>query len=161
MRAANFTVSSMHGVLVADAIHFPAVGWSNVSIMNNIQTLIIDLAPQHGSSITACVRFLLPHAPELLTNISTLLAEQPHPVLHWRGLRLRHRPHPEPVRCRLDVRPPVRHLHGLLPDTFRHSPLRPRMEGEATGAAASRRGISCESIKTACGACTFNTGTNL
>ena len=118
--------------------------------MNNIQTLIIDLAPQHGSSITACVRFLLPHAPELLTNISTLLAEQPHPVLHWRGLRLRHRPHPEPVRCRLDVRPPVRHLHGLLPDTFRHASLRTRLEGEAARAATGRRGCRRKIVENDC-----------
>ncbi|TBU34756.1 major facilitator superfamily domain-containing protein [Dichomitus squalens] len=30
------------------------IGWVTVSLMNGAQTLIIDLAPQHGSAITAC-----------------------------------------------------------------------------------------------------------
>lgn len=33
-----------------------AVGWSCMAIMNSAQTLLVDLAPNHGSSITACVR---------------------------------------------------------------------------------------------------------
>ncbi|KAI0756845.1 MFS general substrate transporter [Daedaleopsis nitida] len=30
------------------------IGWTTVSMMNSAQTLIVDLAPQHGSAITAC-----------------------------------------------------------------------------------------------------------
>ncbi|KAI0328529.1 MFS general substrate transporter [Cubamyces sp. BRFM 1775] len=30
------------------------IGWSCVSIMNGAQTLLVDLAPNHGSAITAC-----------------------------------------------------------------------------------------------------------
>nr|ANC28058.1 major facilitator superfamily [Polyporus umbellatus] len=30
------------------------IGWTGIAIMNSAQTLIVDLAPQHSSSITAC-----------------------------------------------------------------------------------------------------------
>ncbi|CDO75510.1 hypothetical protein BN946_scf184935.g46 [Trametes cinnabarina] len=30
------------------------VGWTCVAIMNSVQTLLVDLAPMHGSAITAC-----------------------------------------------------------------------------------------------------------
>ncbi|KAI1788820.1 major facilitator superfamily domain-containing protein [Ganoderma leucocontextum] len=41
---------SLAGPLVLQII----IGWVTVSMMNSAQTLIIDLAPEHGSAITAC-----------------------------------------------------------------------------------------------------------
>ncbi|KAM5540996.1 hypothetical protein V8D89_005307 [Ganoderma adspersum] len=41
---------SVAGPLVLQVI----IGWVTVAMMNSAQTLIIDLAPEHGSAITAC-----------------------------------------------------------------------------------------------------------
>ncbi|KAH9944252.1 MFS general substrate transporter [Epithele typhae] len=41
---------SLAGSLVLQFI----IGWTCIAIMNNAQTLIVDLVPEHGSAITAC-----------------------------------------------------------------------------------------------------------
>ena len=40
----------------ADKEHL--VGYAIVSMMNSTQTLLVDLLPNQGSSVTACVRLL-------------------------------------------------------------------------------------------------------
>ena len=109
--------------------------------MNCAQTLIVDLAPDHGSAITACVSSLYPTLfSRLLSDPHRNSVEQPRPMLFWSSLRLSHRPHSEPLTTGVDVRPHYGHLLRVLPHTFCLASLRTRVASEATGTAAGFRG---------------------
>ena len=49
-----FPHTELHGL--ASHITFPEVGVTALTMMNTTQTLLIDMMPNQGSSITACVR---------------------------------------------------------------------------------------------------------
>lgn len=70
--------------------------------MNITQTILVDLAPGQGASVTACVRPLsqrLPFTSLLLTNH----AVQSREVRPWSSASLSHRHHHRSFRRRLDV----------------------------------------------------------
>ena len=119
-----------------------------MSILNCAQTLIVDLAPGQGSAITACVSSeSLPPSTSPFCDTRRISAEQPRQMLPRRSLRLRHTDHSQPITPRVDVRPHHGHLHRVLPRAVRLAPLRARVEGEAAGPAASRRGCPRQAVK--------------
>jgi len=61
-------------------------------IMNPIQTLLVDLMPSQGSSITACVRLGLPIPHEFHRFL--LLTEQHCPLLYGCCHGVRYKTHP-------------------------------------------------------------------
>ena len=108
--------------------------------MNCAQTLIVDLAPDHGSAITACVSSLRPTLFSWLPSDSHRNSvEQSRPMLFWSSLRLGHRPHSEPLTTGVDLRSHHGHLLRVLPHTFRLTSLRTRVASETTGAATGLR----------------------
>ncbi len=63
------------------------VGYTIVTIMNTVQTLLVDLNPSQGSSVTACVRLIF----RFISWIPLLIGfrtEQPCPMLIWSCLCL-------------------------------------------------------------------------
>ena len=114
------------------------VGWSCVSIMNGAQTLLVDLAPTHGSAITACV-CTGSLSLKICAYSLTAAIEQPNPLLFRRSLRLRDRPDLESARHGMDVRPPVRHLRHLLTHILGSHTLRARVACKEAGEATSCR----------------------
>lgn len=75
------------------------VGFFSMAIMNATQTLILDLVPDQGSSVTACVRlcslfFSLFHPFTGRINELKSFSEQPHPLRPQRDHGSSHSAHP-------------------------------------------------------------------
>jgi hypothetical protein len=70
-----------------------AVGMAAIAVLNSIQTLLIDLIPDQGSSITACVCPPFPITREFRRKFA-LPIEQYRPLLYGRWHCVRYEPHP-------------------------------------------------------------------
>jgi hypothetical protein len=126
--AIHQSVHFSYSAVRQDLTTSPTVGLTVVVIMNTIQTLLVDLVPDQGSSITACVRTT--PLPTMLTysKVSPLPTEQHRPLLYRRWHGVCHQPHP-----RLP-------LHANLSFVVRRNPVGTRLaRAAATKAVATAR----------------------
>lgn len=81
--------------------------------MNVAQTLIIDLAPLSGSSVTACVS-IPDYLHQTTSLINSYLPEQSCEVLLWGRTCFDHRHHSRFAWNRVDIRSLRRYLCGVI-----------------------------------------------
>lgn len=113
------------------------VGYVIVTIMNATQTLIIDLAPSQGSSITACVSHPYLRCRYVSVAYCVVFTEQSCKMFPWSRLRLSHQLDYHCNRRWLDVRSPFRVVHRSITHYVYNHTHGSTVEGEGAGKTSS------------------------
>lgn len=111
------------------------VGYLFNAIMNTTSTLLIDLVPTQGSSITACVGVSLTQTPQAFcsSSISSYKfshTEQHRPLLPRRHRHVRHQHHPRRPQARMDARFAWGYVYRGVPLAFCGDEVGPCVAGE-------------------------------